>query len=139
MSTEEWDVAELDNGDLLAVFRTYDCKRCQSLLVKRGATWEPGPLQPAPFPHSGQPELLATREGIILHVASNGIWWTADRGATWTKLDVAGSDYYPSAVQLADGTILVVSHIGSDDAYGKRDQAIILNTFRLAVAEKTGP
>jgi hypothetical protein len=133
ISTEEWDVAELENGDLLAVFRTYDCKRCQSVLAKQGETWLPGPLQPAPFPHSGQPELLAAREGMILHIASNGIWWTADRGGTWTKLAVPGTDYYPSAVQLADGTILVTSHVGSDDAYGKRDQSISLMTFRLAV------
>ena len=131
ISTEEWDVAELDNGDLLAVFRTYDAKRCQSLLVKHGETWEPSPLQAAPFPHSGQPELLATREGIILHIASNGIWWTANRGTTWTKLAVPGSAYYPSAVQLNGGIILVVSHIGSDDPYGAVDQKIVMDRFRL--------
>lgn len=138
VSTEEWDVAELDNGDLLAVFRTNDRKRCQSLLVKHGETWEPSPLQETPFPHSGQPELLVTREGIILHIASNGIWWTVDRGTTWTKSDVPGSNYYPSAVQINDGIILVVSHVGSDDLYGKVDQSIVLDTFRLVVSGKAG-
>jgi hypothetical protein len=131
VSTEEWDLAELDNGDLLGVFRTFDCKRCQSLLVKRGDTWEPGALQPAPFPHSGMPELLPTREGAILHIASSGVSWTADRGATWTKLAVPGSAYYPTAVQLKDGVIVVVSHIGSDDPYGKVDQKIVMDRFRL--------
>lgn len=138
VSTEEGDVAELDNGDLLAVFRTYDCKRCQILLVKHGKTWKPSPLQEMPIPHSGQPELLVTRDGILLHIASDGIWWTVDRGTTWTKLGgVPGSDYYPSAVQLKDGIILVVSHVGGDQPYGV-DQSIVLNTFRLVVAGKAG-
>lgn len=130
-STEEWDVAELENGDLLGVFRTFDKKRCQCLLTKQNATWQPGPLQPLPIPHSGQPELLVAREGVVLHIASNGIWWTADRGATWTKLNIPGSAYYPSAVQRKDGSILVVSHIGNDDPYGKVDQSIVLDRFRL--------
>jgi hypothetical protein len=97
----------------------------------RGDTWEPGPLEPAPFPHSGQPELLAAREGVVLHIASNGVWWTADRGVTWTKLDIPGTAYYPSAVQLTDGTIVVLSHVGSDDPYGKGDQSIVVDRFRL--------
>ena len=138
---EEWDAAELGNGDLLAVLRTqtYDAigqctsqERHQTTLTKKGDTWEPGSIVAAPFPHSGHPELLPTREGVILHVASSGISWTADRGATWTKLDCPGTAYYPHAVQLDDGAILAVSHVGSDDPYGKTDQAIVLDRFRLA-------
>ena len=137
---EEWDTAELENGDLLAVFRaiTYDAAgkcvnqdRRQSILTKQGETWTPGPIGPTPFPHDGHPELLKAREGVILHVAPNGISWTADKGATWTKLDCPGTGYYPHATQLDDGTILAVGHIGSDDPYGKTDQAIVLNRFRL--------
>ena len=139
---EEWDVAELDNGDLLAVLRTatYDVagntvsqERRQTVLTKRGDTWEPGPIVAAPFPHSGHPELLRTREGVILHIAQPGLAWTADAGATWTPLDCPGTAYYPHAVQLDDGTILIVSHIGSDDPYGKIDQAIVLDEVRLNV------
>ncbi|OIP09041.1 MAG: hypothetical protein AUJ96_05690 [Armatimonadetes bacterium CG2_30_66_41] len=139
---EEWDTAELENGDLLAVFRaiTYDASgkavrqdRRQSILTKRGDTWEPGPVSPTPFPHDGHPELLRTREGPILHVAPTAFSWTADRGSTWTKLDCPGTGYYPHATQLPDGTILAVGHTGSDDPYGKTDQAIVLNRFRLEV------
>jgi hypothetical protein len=139
---EEWDAAELENGDLLGILRTatYDPsgnllsqERRQCLLSKQGQTWKPGPVHRAPFAHSGQPELLETREGVLLHIAANGIWWTADRGANWTKLKVPGTAYYPSAVQLENGVILVVSHVGSDDAYGKVDQSIVLDTFRLTV------
>lgn len=139
---EEWDTAELDNGDLLAVFRaiTYDAAgkavgqdRRQSILMKKNNTWDPGPVGPTPFPHDGHPELLHTCEGIILHVAPSAISWTADRGRTWAKLDCPGTGYYPHATQLDDGTILAIGHVGSDDPYGKTDQAIVLNRFRLEV------
>ncbi len=139
---EEWDAAELENGDLLAIMRTASWapdgkligqERRQCILAKRGQTWEPGTIVRDPFPHSGMPELLVTREGVILHIAANGIWWTADRGTTWTKLNIPATSYYPCAVQRADGTILVVSHVGSDDPYGKVDQSIVMDTFKLKV------
>lgn len=139
---EEWDVAELENGDLLAVLRTATFDRAgtylrqqrrQCLLTRRGSTWEPGPIVPAPFAHAGHPEVMATREGVVLHIAANGIWWTDDRGATWTQLDAPGTHYYPVALQREDGLILAVSHVGSDDPYGKVDQSIVLDTFRLTV------
>lgn len=139
---EEWDTAELDNGDLLAVFRaiTYDGSgkavkqdRRQAILTVNGPTWTPGPISVTPFPHDGHPELLRTREGLILHVAPTALSWTADRGQTWTKLDGPGTGYYPHATQLDDGTILAVGHIGNDDPYGKTDQAIVLNRLRLEV------
>ena len=139
---EEWDAAELENGDLLAVFRaiTYDDSgkavkqdRRQSILARKGDAWVPGPISPTPFPHDGHPELLRTREGVILHLAPTAVSWTADRGQTWTRLDGPGTGYYPHATQLDDGTILAVGHIGNDDPYGKTDQAIVLNRFRLEV------
>ena len=52
--------------------------------------------------------------------------------ANWSKLDVPESPYYPQAMQLNDGRILVVGHIGADDEYGKADQTIVQQTFRLA-------
>ena len=139
---EEWDWVELENGDLLAVFRAiqYDpagkClgqDRRHGILTKVGDTWKPGPVTMAPFPHSGHPELLQTREGPILHIAPSGIHWTADRGQTWTPLNCGGSGYYPRSVQLADGTILVAAHVGNDDPFGKTDQSIVIDRFRLEV------
>jgi hypothetical protein len=88
-------------------------------------------VQKSPFPHSGFPELLKLREGPVLHIATDGIWWTADAGTTWKKLDLPGSPYYPEALQLDDGTILVVGHKGGDNVYGSADQLIIQQTFRL--------
>jgi hypothetical protein len=105
--------------------------RWQGVLKKSGESWTPADVGPAPFPPSGHPELLATREGPILHVATSGIHYTNDAGTTWQKLDVPGSAYYPRAVQAPDGRIYVVAHIGSDDAYGALDQSIVMDRFRL--------
>lgn len=141
---EEFDVAELPNGDLLAVYRVAVAgkpveERRQNVLTKKGSAWDPTPIVEAPFPHSGHPELLAAHEGVVLHIATNGTWWTRDRGAHWEKLDVPGSAYYPRSVQLDDGTIMVVGHIGSDDAYGAVDQSIVMDTYRILVTRTPGP
>lgn len=134
---EEFDAAELANGDLLCVFRRPDPNksgrevRWQGVLKKSGDAWTPGEVGPAPFPHGGMPELLATREGPILYLATSGIHWTSDAGTTWHKLDVPGTAYYPRSVQTADGRIFVVGHVGGDDVYGKSDQSIVMDTFRL--------
>jgi hypothetical protein len=130
--TEEFDVAELATGDLLAVFRrAKDAKRWQGVLKKAGRSWVAGKVGPTVLPHSGQPELLATREGPVLHVATSGIHWTADAGKTWTALEIPGSAYYPRSVQTADGRIFVLGHVGGDDPYGKVDQSVVMDSFRL--------
>lgn len=136
---EELDAAELSNGDLLCVFRRNNPDksgnevRWQGILKKSGDTWTPDEVGPAPFPHSGHPDVLATREGAILHVATSGIHWTNDAGKNWHKLDVPGTSYYPRAVQAASGRIFVFGHVGGDDAYGKSDQSIVMDSFRLKV------
>lgn len=130
--TEEFDVAELANGDLLAVFRRAEgAKRWQSVLKKSGKSWVAGKAGRSILPHSGQPELLATKEGPILHIATGGVHWTGDAGKAWHKLNVPGSAYYPRSVQAKDGTIYIFGHIGGDDAYGKVDQSIVMDSFKL--------
>lgn len=130
--TEEFDVAELASGDLLAVYRrASDTKRWQGVLKKTGDTWEVGKVGTSVLPHSGQPELLATKEGPVLHVATTGVHWTADAGKTWNALKVPGSAYYPRSVQTADGRIYLFGHTGGDDAYGAVDQSVVVDSFRL--------
>jgi hypothetical protein len=130
--TEEFDVAELADGDLLAVFRrARDAKRWQGVLAKSGRVWVAGKVGPSVLPHSGQPDLLATREGPVLHLATTGIHRTDDAGKTWKPLEVPGTAYYPRSVQAADGRIFVFGHVGGDDAYGKVDQSIVMDSFRL--------
>jgi len=130
--TEEFDVAELPSGDLLCVFRrARDEKRWQGLLKKTGETWVAQKAGPSVLPHSGQPELLATREGPILHVATSGIHWTINAGKTWQQLKVKGANYYPRAIQAGNGRIFVFGHVGGDDPYGKVDQSVVMDSFRL--------
>jgi len=64
-------------------------------------------------------------------VATSGIHSTSDAGQTWHPLDVPGTAYYPRSVQTKDGRIFVFGHVGGDDAYGKVDQSIVMDSFRL--------
>lgn len=130
--TEEYDIAEMANGDLLCVFRrSSGANRWQSVLRKSGDTWMAARAGPSVLPHSGHPDLLTTREGPILHVATSGLHWTSDAGQNWHKLELPGSAYYPRSIQTSDGRIFVFAHVGSDDPYGKVDQSIVMDTFRL--------
>ena len=79
---------------------------------------------------------MYTREGIISHLATDGIKWTADLGQTWTTHDIPGTPYYPKAIQLKDSRIIVIGHNGSDDKYGTVDQSIQMQSFRLKVTRK---
>lgn len=135
--TEEIDFAELPNGKLLCVIRmAKPAGRYQSLLRPEGDTFVIESSGLAPFPHSGHPEMLATPEGIALHLATSGISWTADEGKTWTDLGIGGTRYYPRSVQLPDGRIFCVYHRGGDNPYdGSVDQEIQAMTFRLQIEE----
>jgi hypothetical protein len=101
------------------------------VLKKSGDTWVPGEVGPSPLPHSGHPELLATREGPILHLATGGVHWTTDAGKTWNRLKAPGTASDSRGVQAADGRFFVFGHVGGDDAYGKVDQSIVVDSFRL--------
>ena len=141
---DEWDSAELPDGRLLCVFRRTETGnlrkqvRWQGVMRKAADGWVLEEYGPAPFEHSGHPELLVTREGVVLHLATTGAHWTADAGATWHPLPFDGQKgpyrtrYYPRGVQAADGRVFVVSHVGWDNGYGEVDQAIVMDTFRLA-------
>jgi hypothetical protein len=115
---EEFDAAELAGGDLLCVFRRLDPGRkdrevrWQGVLKKAGDSWVPGEAGPSPLAHGGHPELLAAREGPVLHFAPGGVHWTSDAGKTWNRLNVPGTGYYPRSVQAADGRIFVFGHVG---------------------------
>lgn len=96
----EWDVAELPNGDLMAVFRLPAPGRKQGLLRYNGSnSWNlaAADVKTPPFTHSGHPELLATSAGTVLYLATDdtssqrGIWYLSNTNAqasstSWTKL-----------------------------------------------------
>jgi hypothetical protein len=153
---EESDFCELASGDLFWIHRAEHfpstpaeippgaarmgepfpngySDRMQSVVTKQQDGWKAGPATHAPFAHSGFPEVLLTTEGVILHLATDGIFATTDEGKTWTKLPIPGTKYYPRAVQLPSGKIVCVGHVGSDDVYGTVDQSVFQQTFRLKV------
>lgn len=70
--------------------------------------------------------------------AVGGSHWSSNNGATWLTLTLNGSPfgtyYYPQAVQADDGTIIVVSHNGTDGVYGTLDEPIMVQAFRLTRA-----
>jgi hypothetical protein len=147
MPPNEWDVAELPNGDLLALFRQTakgDLIPSEAVLHKTGDIWTMGtPMRPPGIASTsrGHPELLATREGVILELGLPPASYTTDGGATWTPLPFPAQGgsfgyspyYYPRAVQAPDGSIVVFSHVGDDDPYGGVDQSIVMDRFNLVV------
>jgi len=155
---EESDFVELPNGDLFWVHRSefYPEKkleilppgaclmgsshfysiRNQSITRKQDDSFVPEAPTLADIPHSGYPLLIMTKENIILHLGTDGIRWTVDVGKTWHRLDIPGTPYYPKGFQFADGTIIVVGHIGGDDVYGNVDQSIKQQTFKLKITRE---
>ena len=132
----EWDVAELDNGDLFIVSRPKsNMGRYEGVMTKVGDSWQLTSWSLSSLPHSGHPEILQTQEGPVLHIATTGTSWTTDNGATWnTLVGAASSLYYPDSLQTPDGWVYVVSHRpspGGDDNYGGANQAIFLDKYRL--------
>ena len=134
--SEESDFAELPDGRLLFVHRAdRPPSRWQSVMEPDGAGFRLASGGPAPFPHSGYPEMLSAREGVVLHLATTGISWTGDAGENWHDLGIGGTGYYPKSVQLPDGRVLCVFHRGGDNPYdGSVDQEIQALTFRLQVS-----
>lgn len=128
-------IVELANGDILMMTRTTALKEKQTLdachpakgpnwnrrqvrLKKQGNTWTPGPIERLDIPHGGHPELLMTREGVLLYSSAEGFWGSDDEGGTWTRVATLPiASYYPVSTQLQDGRILVVGHNGGDTGY----------------------
>lgn len=45
--------------------------------------------------------------------------------------DESGFGSRTGGATFADGSVLVVGHTGGDDAYGRTDQSIVMDRFRL--------
>jgi len=132
MPSEESDFAELPDGRLLVVTRSDNpSSRWQAVLKPAGEGYQVESRGPAPFPHSGMPDVLGLPDGVVLHLATSKVSWTSDAGQTWYDLDL-GTEYYPASVLLPDGRVFVAAHRGSDDPYdGTIDQQVQGLTFRL--------
>ena len=78
---------------------------------------------------------MLTKDNILLHIQASGSRYSQDFGSSWAELKHAGpggavftTQYYPRAVEAEDGTIVVTSHHGGDDAYMPRCE------YRLALS-----
>jgi hypothetical protein len=163
----EWDVAELSGGDLLAVMRTRDGDRAvrkQVILSKTDDTittntatrsdggWKMGTpqLTPPSFPQIDgpqHPDLVSIEygpaRGGILHIADEGIEYTGDGGITWAKLTFSRGwtpHYYPNAVQAPGGNIYIFSQAGADDDYTTNlNKPVYLDVIRLVPDRELTP
>jgi hypothetical protein len=142
---EESNFVELPTRDLLWIHRGENRGqiRVQSISRRSGDTFVSEPATSSPLPAGGFPCDLMTRDGAILDLGPLGSHWSGDMGQTWHDLTVNGNalctTYYPEAVQAADGTIIVVGHVGSDNSYGTADQSIVMQSFRLNVVHAPEP
>ncbi len=153
VTPNEWDVAELPNGNLLALMRTeVDGKpvRRQAILRRTGSGWVMRPPTAPPhlpaFEPSGHPDLLATSQGAVLSFSTSGTASTSDGGREWRTLRFADlptfdyrTGYYPYAIQAPDGTIYVFSHNGYDIPYGAVNESIVMDSFRLRAGTVSSP
>ena len=124
---DEPTVVQLENGDLHMVFRTYDERPWETVSHDNGQSWE----QPSPshcYGHNSPSDLLRLHDGSILRVWDNSPTsrfplvasissdecrsWSPPRVIEEPDFDDRGeplyrSACYPSAIQAADGTIIL--------------------------------
>jgi|GEM_PF-4879105 len=155
----EWDVAELPGGDLLAVMRTRHKGRparkqvvlertSDTITTNTGERSDGGWVMGMPILTTDDfaqirspqhPELLnidhGPAAGGILHVADEAIHYTADGGVSWSRVSFPSDwtpHYYPNSVQAAGGNIYVFSHAGSDENYTTgADKPVYVDIIRL--------
>ncbi|MBM3997108.1 MAG: hypothetical protein FJ303_23605 [Planctomycetes bacterium] len=129
----------LDNGDTRAAIVTLDLIEASSDMVaqlreaiaEKTKTPAKNILVATSHNHSGPGWSREYKE-----LSKTGILQrSADAGQTWNKLNVPGTAYYPRSVQSKDGRIFVLGHVGGDDPYGKVDQSIVMDSFRLVAAD----
>ncbi len=147
-TNDEPAVAELGNGDLLVVLRHSDPQaegaalylNCGQVIVKRSESgWAAGEWQSTPMGFRGFPALLRTKEGVLICAGSgNQFNFSVDEGRTWSRTvtiaDPAHNrhNHYPSLLELPDGRILSVYHLGNHWPYPPpEEQWIHATSFRL--------
>ncbi len=147
-SNDEPDIAELGNDDLLIILRHSNPKakgagvylNCGQVIVgKTPAGWRVGPLKPTNLGFRGCPAVLRTRDGILICAGSgNQFNFSVDEGRTWsdtaTILDpaVKRHNHYPALLELPDGRVLSVYHVGNHWPYPPpQDEWIHATSFRV--------
>lgn len=147
-SNDEPDLTELGNGDLLVIIRHSNPKaqggavylNCGQVIVKKTASgWQPGPVTPSRMGFRGCPAVLRTRDGVLICAGSgNQFNFSVDEGKTWSDTAtipdpaVGQPNHYPALLELPDGRILSVYHVGNHWPYPPpEDEWIHATSFRV--------
>jgi hypothetical protein len=148
-TNDEPEVAELGTGDLLVMLRHANPTKvgtpavylpCGQIVVRKvNGRWIPGPWVSTHLGFRGFPALLRTRDGILIGAGSgNQFNFTVDDGKTWSEtMFLADPKYnrhnhYPVLVEMPDGRIMSIYHVGNHWPYPPpEDQWIHATAFRL--------
>lgn len=146
LSIEEPNVAELDNGDLLVILRHSNPSKtgtlevycnCGQIIVKKiDDKWVAGPLMSTPMRFRGMPVVLRTRDGILICAGSGTQYnFSVDEGKTWSDTQISidpmynRNSHYPVLMELPDGRIMTIYHMGNDWPYPPPEDQWIHATF----------
>ena len=139
-NVSETDFVELPDGNLLFVNNSIFANAGRQFVYRNGNVFTPGPLERV---HSGTvPETVClTDDGILVGCMRAGsYYWSDDLGQNWQRLEGVrgnGEVYQPWMNYLGNGKVACAGHLGLDDAFGKRDQYVCLQTFKVEVLRKT--
>lgn len=150
LSMEEPAVAELENGDLLVILRHTNPSKagsndvyvnCGQIIVRKvEGKWIPGPLMRTHLGFRGMPALLRTRDGVLICAGSgNQFNFSVDDGKNWSATQVSADpaynrhNHYPVMVELSDGHVMSIYHLGNDLPYPPPEPEWIHSTsFKLS-------
>lgn len=148
-TNDEPELVELGNGDLLVVLRHANLLakdaavylNCGQIIVKKTTSgWQAGPLRQTNMQFRGFPALLRTRKGILICAGSNNQFnFSVDEGQTWSDTckipdpKYNRHNHYPRLLELPDGRILSIYHIGNHWPYPPppENQWIHATSFRV--------
>lgn len=148
-TNDEPEVVELADGDLLVVLRHSNqtlspenglYMNCGQIRVtKNPAGWQVGELTPTNMGFRGFPVLLRTSENILICAGSvDAINFSLDDGHTWSATgstqdpNVGRMNHYPRLIELPDGRVLSVYHVGNHLPYPPPEEEWIHSTsFRV--------
>lgn len=142
---EEADFVELDDGTLLAIWRTDapgSCMRQLYLERDRTGVWHATPAEINPFfVHSGYPYMHRASDGTIFYYCHTSIKYSCDDGKTWGELPF-GYSYYGQLTEVSPGRLLAVTqkNIGDCPYPWKHDTSMFQINFdyeRIGVARQS--
>jgi len=147
-SNDEPEAVELGDGRLLMILRHSNpgakgnavFLNCGQTCVNRTSNgWQVEPVKPTHMGFRGFPALLRTRDGILICAGSNHQFnFSLDEGRTWSPTAsiadpaLSRQNHYPALLELPDGRVASVYHVGNHWPYPPpQDEWIHATFFRV--------